>query len=125
MKCKVNIGREIFDGEFMGLFQYSEIVAPSPMIGGHTGGVVSYPVAVVKVGKFLKQVRATSVHFEEEEPVEYIDSLEEFSNIMKKFKGLARYNDSSNKSRDVLFERESDKVYSDLIKKHGGITNEN
>lgn len=132
MKCKVNIGRETFDGEFMGMFQFSEVMSPSLMVTGHTGGVVAYPVAVVKVGRFLKQVRATSVHFEEEEPSDYIDSMEEFQksnfetdisgdkrpsvwDITNKIEALAKYNAMSNKSRDTLFEREVDKKLSDLM----------
>ena len=31
-----------------GFFQESEIVAPSMLIGGHGGGVLTYPVAVVE-----------------------------------------------------------------------------
>ncbi len=31
-----------------GIFQMSTVVPPSNMIGGHTGGVVAYPVAVIE-----------------------------------------------------------------------------
>lgn len=44
------------EGELIGVFQYSQPIGESPMIGGHNGGVVAYPVAVVKVGNELKEV---------------------------------------------------------------------
>lgn len=31
-----------------GLFQFSQIIKPSHLIGGHDGGVIAYPVAVVE-----------------------------------------------------------------------------
>lgn len=38
-----------------GFFQRSTVVEPSPMVGGHPGGVVAYPVAVIELedGKIL------------------------------------------------------------------------
>ncbi|MGM0835997.1 MAG: hypothetical protein ACQEV7_07560 [Bacillota bacterium] len=62
-KCYVNIKTKITEAEFIGVFQKSEVIDPSPLRGGHSGGVSAYPVAVVKVGTELKEVRITSVYF--------------------------------------------------------------
>lgn len=51
------------DAEFLGVFQYSTVIQPSPMIGGIPGGIIAYPVAVVKVGSQLKEVRISEVKF--------------------------------------------------------------
>lgn len=53
-KCKLKIydesGYETQKvANFHGIFQKSYIVEPSPMIGGSSGGVVAYPVAVVEL----------------------------------------------------------------------------
>lgn len=42
----------------------SDIIPPSPMVGGHSGGVCSYPVAVVELcdGKVI-EVAASSIKF--------------------------------------------------------------
>ncbi|MDM5207072.1 hypothetical protein [Cytobacillus kochii] len=37
----------------MGSFQFSKEIEPSPMIGGHPGGVIAYPEAVVKLSNEL------------------------------------------------------------------------
>ncbi len=39
-----------------GFFQRSTVIEPSPMVGGHPGGVVAYPVAVIELedGKILE-----------------------------------------------------------------------
>lgn len=61
--CKVKIGNDVLEGTFLELFQYSDVLPPSPMIGGHPGGVVAYPVAVVRVGNELKQVKLKDITF--------------------------------------------------------------
>lgn len=43
-KCIVEESEMIFHG----WFQYSEVVEPSPMVGGHSGGQLQYPVGVVE-----------------------------------------------------------------------------
>lgn len=53
-KCKLKVydksGHETQKvANFHGIFQKSYIVAQSSMIGGHLGGVVAYPVAVVEL----------------------------------------------------------------------------
>lgn len=49
-------------------FQYSEPIAPSVMIGGHPGGVVAYPMALVRLesGEF-KTINANKVRMEPQE----------------------------------------------------------
>lgn len=42
--CKVNGSEAICHG----IFIRSRVVEPSPMIGGHQGGTVAYPVAVIE-----------------------------------------------------------------------------
>lgn len=37
-----------FRARFIGVSQFSQPVEPSPMVGGHPGGVVAYPVAVIE-----------------------------------------------------------------------------
>lgn len=62
-KVSVKIGKETVEGELIGVFQYSQPIGESPMIGGHPGGVVAYPVAVVKVGSELKEVPVKNVSY--------------------------------------------------------------
>lgn len=51
------------EAEFIGVYQYSNVVAPSPMVGGHPGGVIAYPVALVKLHGKLKEVDPSKVTF--------------------------------------------------------------
>lgn len=60
-KCKLKVYDEFGHetqkvANFHGIFQKSYIVKPSPMIGGSSGGVVAYPVAVVEFDKRLFEV---------------------------------------------------------------------
>lgn len=69
MKCRVHayLGNNEFEwreAEFMGLFQHSDVFPPSPMIGGHEGGTVAYPV-VVRIDGELQQVETSKVRFDE------------------------------------------------------------
>lgn len=52
---------------FHGFFQRSMVIKPSIMVGGHSGGVIAYPVAIIenKKGK-LMEVEATSIRFVED-----------------------------------------------------------
>lgn len=52
---------------FHGFFQRSMVIKPSIMVGGGSGGVIAYPVAIIenKKGK-LMEVTATSIRFVEE-----------------------------------------------------------
>lgn len=49
-KCEVHANGEKYTADFYGVFQLSTVIDPSPMIGGHPGGVIAYPVAVVDFG---------------------------------------------------------------------------
>ncbi len=49
-KCEVIANGEKYTADFYGVFQLSTVIDPSPMIGGHPGGVIAYPVAVVNFG---------------------------------------------------------------------------
>lgn len=51
--CKAKINGEWVEVPFRGVFQYSDVIAPSPMIGGHKGGTIAYPVAVVELDNQL------------------------------------------------------------------------
>lgn len=53
-KCKLKVYDEFGHetqkvANFHGIFQKSYVVEQSSMIGGHLGGVVAYPVAVVEL----------------------------------------------------------------------------
>lgn len=64
--CHIKIGNEYYSAKFMGIFQYQDVIGESPMIGGHRGGVVAYPVAVVRHGAILKHVKLHDIKFKEE-----------------------------------------------------------
>lgn len=61
--CYVNIKNGLLEAEFIGVFQYSRVLDESPMIGGHKGGVVAYPIAVVKLGGKFKEVKLSDITF--------------------------------------------------------------
>lgn len=54
--------------ELYDFFQFSNPIAPSVMIGGHPGGVVAYPMALVRLesGEF-KTVNANKVRMKPQE----------------------------------------------------------
>lgn len=47
--------------KFHGIYQHSKIVAPSPFQGGHSGGTVTFPAAVVEDDKGLHEVEVWRV----------------------------------------------------------------
>lgn len=61
--CYVNINDDLVEVEFIGVYQYSNVVAPSPMVGGHPGGVIAYPIALVRLHGKLKEVEPSKVTF--------------------------------------------------------------
>jgi len=61
--CYVNIKNEFLEAKFIGVFQYSHVLEPSPMIGGNKGGVIAYPIAVVKLDGKFKEVKLSDVTF--------------------------------------------------------------
>lgn len=61
--CYVNINGDLVEGECIGVYQYSNVIAPSLMVGGHGGGVVAYPIALVKISGKLKEVEPSSITF--------------------------------------------------------------
>ena len=70
-KLKTENRKCIFKKEvytFHGFYQESNVIPPSPLVGGHSGGVIAYPVAIIedKKGK-LMEVEATYIQFVEEE----------------------------------------------------------
>lgn len=65
--CCVRIKKEWFKAEYIGIYQYSEPVSRSPMVGGHSGGVLAYPVVVAKMGGELRNFRLIDVKFMNEE----------------------------------------------------------
>lgn len=50
--------------ELIGIFQRSRVLDASPMIGGHPGGVVAGPVAVIKHNGDFKEVNVTDLKYE-------------------------------------------------------------
>lgn len=64
-ECYVKVKTVWVEAEFVGLFQYSNVIDPSPMIGGHSGGVIAYPIAVVKLDGKFKEVKPSNVTFQE------------------------------------------------------------
>lgn len=61
--CYVNINNDLVLGEFIGVYQYSQVIDPSPMIGGHKGGVIAYPTAIVKINGKLKETEISKITF--------------------------------------------------------------
>lgn len=52
---------------FHGFFQRSMVIKPSIMVGGHSGGVIAYPVAIIEDEKGnVMEVEATSIQFKED-----------------------------------------------------------
>lgn len=64
--CYVTIKNEVVSGKFKGIFQHSNVVDPSPFKGGHPGGVIAYPVAVVEIDNRFKQFNPSEVILIEE-----------------------------------------------------------
>ncbi|MEK5069795.1 hypothetical protein [Sporosarcina sp. FSL K6-1508] len=63
-ECYVKESGNWVEAEFVGVFQYSNVIEPSLMIGGHSGGVIAYPVAVVKMDGKIKEVKLSNVVFQ-------------------------------------------------------------
>ena len=59
-KCKflqnINETNSWIEAKFYGVFQYSTIIKESMMVGGLSGGVIAYPVAIVEDENGLQQV---------------------------------------------------------------------
>ena len=60
--------RKCFVGDkaayFHGIFQYATVIESSPMVGGHPGGQIAYPVAVVEMQDgTLTTVGVRDIHF--------------------------------------------------------------
>lgn len=63
--CYVKVKSELVEAEFIGVYQYSQPIGESIMVGGHKAGIVAYPVAVVKLDGKLKEVNVSAVTFKE------------------------------------------------------------
>ena len=60
--CLVKVSKdEWVKAELIGFFQFSNVLDPSPFIGGHPGGVIAYPVALVKINGEIAEYRASYV----------------------------------------------------------------
>ena len=59
--CKAKVNGEWVEVLFHGVFQYSDVISPSLMVGGHNGGVIAYPVAVVELENQLLMRSVDSV----------------------------------------------------------------
>ncbi|MDA7028473.1 hypothetical protein PJ311_18200 [Bacillus sp. CLL-7-23] len=62
-ECFIFSKDEWIEAEFVGVFQFSTVIDPSPMAGGHNGGVIAYPVAVVKVSERLLEISLSKFKF--------------------------------------------------------------
>ena len=51
--CKAKVNGNWQEVPFYGVFQFSDVIAPSPLVGGHKGGTMAYPVAVVELDNQL------------------------------------------------------------------------
>nr|DAW47348.1 MAG TPA: hypothetical protein [Caudoviricetes sp.] len=53
---------------FHGFYQESNVIPPSPLVGGHSGGVIAYPVAIIETEKGeVLEVEAMKIQFKEDE----------------------------------------------------------
>lgn len=64
--CFVLIEDDWVEAELIGVYQISNVIDPSPFAGGHSGGVVAYPAAVVRVNDKLQEFRLRNVIFQDE-----------------------------------------------------------
>lgn len=62
-KCKVFSKKEWIEAEYVGVFQRSDVIGESMMVGGHPGGTVACPVVVAKVNNELKEFLLGEVKF--------------------------------------------------------------
>jgi len=62
-KCYVNIKGKWLEAIFIGVFQYSRIIEPSMVRGGHSGGIIAYPIAVVKIDGKIIDVKLSDITF--------------------------------------------------------------
>lgn len=63
--CYINVNDVLIEAEFIGVYQYSKVIEPSIMRGGHGGGVIAYPVAIVKYDGRLREVKISKVTFKD------------------------------------------------------------
>lgn len=70
-KLKTENRKCIFKKEvytFHGFYQESNVIPPSPLVGGHSGGVIAYPVAIIEDKKGnVMEVEAIKIQFVEDE----------------------------------------------------------
>lgn len=66
-KCKVKMNGDVLQVTFYGVYQVSEIIPPSLMVGGHGGGVVASPIAVIDYGDGLTKANVNCVFDIEED----------------------------------------------------------
>lgn len=63
-RCLLSTGKDQHvEVEYLGLFQRSRVIDASPFIGGHNGGVVAGPVAVIKRNGGLQEVELNKLSF--------------------------------------------------------------
>jgi len=61
--CYVNIKNNLLEAKFVGIFQYSHVLETSMLKGGHSGGVIAYPIAIVELNGKFKEVKLSDVTF--------------------------------------------------------------
>ncbi|MEI3605948.1 hypothetical protein SPD48_09620 [Pseudogracilibacillus sp. SE30717A] len=66
-ECYIKDGEDLIEAEFIGIYQHSRVIEPSPMLGGHPGGVIAHPIALVRVNNRFRQVNPFDVVMVEED----------------------------------------------------------
>lgn len=61
--CLAKIGEYWERADFIGVFQYSYTHGDSPFVNGYKAGQVSYPVAVVRFGGKMYQLKLNEIDF--------------------------------------------------------------
>jgi hypothetical protein len=82
-------GEEV-DGKFMGTYQFSDVIVPAIARGGHPGGTIAYPIALVRVGNEIKEIRASLVKMEisEEGKIRAAEELQEHMKAVRESMGF-------------------------------------
>ena len=69
-------------GHFHMWEQYSEVIPPSPLIGGHSGGVVAGVFGIVEFEAGVERVDPTKISFTDQEHAE----ISEVNKVIRAFK---------------------------------------
>lgn len=122
-KCRIQktFTKEVNDydyGTLVGIFQYSQVLDPSPLKGGHMGGVETYPVAVVQVDNTLVQTKLRNLELLEEATENYSEDVKkayyDFSNSVISAIDKHKVNMSDELKEQIKNSEEIKKVYDEI-----------